>query len=483
MKHTLILPDGRSISSGTSGPAICSVKLTEQVNPEEYLTPGGVGASRLEIALFDPEGLPFSAGDRVTLQGVGVFTLEEPARRGKHLTLTGYDCLKALDADLTPWLEGLEGWPYRLKDFAAMVCHACGITLEDREIPNGDYEIAPFRGVNITGRQLMKWAAEAAGRFLRATGEASAALCWYEDRGTAIEKTGNCFYYQGSLTLGQPRRAPDCLVLRRTESDIGIASGEGENPLYITGNYLLTEADQAVAAAILAQLQLPYTPCSFETPVAVAPGEMLQIAGHATLAMAVEKTGSRYRVRCFDAPAAESRVKSRYQALAGRTMELTLGLEGIQAQVSQVRATAETAAQLSLTVDALESRVSASESSDQQQTQWATSLTQRADSLELSVLRNTAALTGKAEASQVQEMAVHFRFGAEGLTISDTATGMGLAVSQSQVAFTGGADPTTVITPNAMVTTNLSVDNRLTLGTFTLLPRTNGNLSLRYIGA
>jgi len=78
---------------------------------------------------------------------------------------------------------------------------------------------------------------------------------------------------------------------------------------------------------------------------------------------------------------------------------------------------------------------------------------------------------------------VHFRFGAEGLTISDTATGMGLAVSQSQVAFTGGADPTTVITPNAMVTTNLSVDNRLTLGTFTLLPRTNGNLSLRYIGA
>ena len=151
--------------------------------------------------------------------------------------------------------------------------------------------------------------------------------------------------------------------------------------------------------------------------------------------------------------------------------------------LSQVRATAETAAQLSLTVDALESRVSASESSDQQQTQWATSLTQRADSLELSVLRNTAALTGKAEASQVQEMAVHFRFGAEGLTISDTATGMGLAVSQSQVAFTGGADPTTVITPNAMVTTNLSVDNRLTLGTFTLLPRTNGNLSLRYIGA
>ena len=482
MQHTLILPSGREISSGSSGPAICSLKLTRQVNPENYLTPGGVAAARLEAELFDSEGLTIAAGDTVTVAGIGAFTLEQPVRRGNRLQLTGYDCLLKLDRDLTAWLEGLEAWPYRLGDFAAMVCQACGLTLEEGAIPNGDYEIPPFRGVNITGRQLMKWVAEAACRFLRATGENTVALGWYENSDIAIGPTGENFYYQGSLSVEDTVAPPDCVILRRTEADLGVASGDGENPLYITGNYLLTEADAAVAANILSQLQIPYTPGSFETPVPVSPGQILTIGGKTTLAMAVEKAGPRYQVRCFSAPAAESRVKSQYQALAGRTMELTLGLEGVQAQVSQVAATAESAASLSLTAEALESRVSAAEEQNQQLVEAATVLTQRSDALELSVLRNTAALDGKAQGSDLQEMAVHFRFGAEGLTICDSATGMGIGVSQEQVAFTGGADPTTVITPNAMATTNLAVNNRLTLGAFALLPRTNGNLSLRCIG-
>lgn len=76
----------------------------------------------------------------------------------------------------------------------------------------------------------------------------------------------------------------------------------------------------------------------------------------------------------------------------------------------------------------------------------------------------------------------HFRFGADGLTISNSATGMGIGISEQRVIFTGGQDPTTVITPNAMETTNLTVGIRLDLGSFSWIPRTNNNLSLRWMG-
>ena len=68
------------------------------------------------------------------------------------------------------------------------------------------------------------------------------------------------------------------------------------------------------------------------------------------------------------------------------------------------------------------------------------------------------------------------------MTITNSGTGMGIGVSEQRVIFTGGDDPTTVILPNAMETTNLHVGSSLKLGSFTFFPRANGNLSLRFTG-
>lgn len=76
----------------------------------------------------------------------------------------------------------------------------------------------------------------------------------------------------------------------------------------------------------------------------------------------------------------------------------------------------------------------------------------------------------------------HFRFAEDGLTITNSGTGMGIGVSEQRVIFTGGSDPTTVIRPNDMETTNLTVKTRLDLGGFAWIPRTNSNLSLRWVG-
>ena len=68
------------------------------------------------------------------------------------------------------------------------------------------------------------------------------------------------------------------------------------------------------------------------------------------------------------------------------------------------------------------------------------------------------------------------------LTLPILQGGMGIGVSEKQVAFTGGENPSTVIRPNSMNTTNLTVKESLTLGDFAFIPRTNGNLSFRYTG-
>ena len=48
------------------------------------------------------------------------------------------------------------------------------------------------------------------------------------------------------------------------------------------------------------------------------------------------------------------------------------------------------------------------------------------------------------------------------------------------LAFLGDDD--TVIRPDAMETPRLSIEKRLDIGPFSFLPRTGGNLSLRYTG-
>lgn len=105
-----------------------------------------------------------------------------------------------------------------------------------------------------------------------------------------------------------------------------------------------------------------------------------------------------------------------------------------------------------------------------------------ASGLSASISTVQTGLSEKANKEDVDEITEHFLFKEDGLTIFNTATGMGINVSEKQVEFTGGTDPTTVITPNDMKTTNIKVNTRLDLGNFSFLPRTNGNLSFRYTG-
>ena len=318
LKTIIVLPDGREITSGTdAAEAVQSMTFTESVNDSVELRLGSACSNMVELTLITPGGsLPITAGDELTVykekDGIrykwGLFTTEKPTRPSANtMQLTAFDRISWLDKDLTKWLAGLNGWPYSLLEFAQMVCDACGLKLINQTIPNGEYLVQGFSADGITGRQLIRWVGEIAGRFCRATPDGDVEFAWYtpvegytigetdfeaqstvelsfcdgdlmiasEDIGVTHNGDGNVtltsallslrsdgagngymvvsgsmetlFYYLNGLSFEDYAVHPiEKVQLRQNEEDVGTVfpdRGDVCNTYTVTGNYLLTATD------------------------------------------------------------------------------------------------------------------------------------------------------------------------------------------------------------------------------------------------
>lgn len=357
-KHSLILPDGSVLSSGEGTlPAIGQVALTQKVNTGEELAFGSVFASTLEVTVLCPEGqLPIRAEDRVTLlrgdTQVGVFYVEQPQKTGKgSYRLIAYDTLRLLDRDLSLWLSGLPDWPYALGDFAKMVCSQCEVELTDGDIPNGDFLVEAFSGQEITGRMLLSWIAQAAGRFCRATPEGRIEFAWYTPGNVTLAPTGEGFYYRGSFRREEYTVSPvDQVVIRENSSDVGTLYPldlAGENVYAIEGNPLLSAKNgqslTAVAQSLYEALSgVSYTPCQVAVPASsdIQPGQIVTVedaagSSHTVYVMERRRTGSKDVLSCTGSYKRESAAvanRTSLTALSGKVLNLRMDVDGISAE-------------------------------------------------------------------------------------------------------------------------------------------------------
>lgn len=295
LKTTMIWPTdsggSAEVSSGSdSVNAIQSITITECVNSGEQLTLGSVCASMIEAKIFAPGGaLELNAGSEVTVYRsdgnknylVGIYVLEKPTRpTANTVKITGYDFVTKLDKELSSWLSNLTGWPYRLVDFAGMVCAACGIGLANPAIPNGEFRVQKFTRDSVTGRQLMQWVGELCGRFCRISrfNPANVEFAWYEDTGKHITAAGDLYYFQNSLSFEDFETAPiDAVQISMADAAEGALwpdVPEAYNRYVITGNPLLSGSLQAdikpALSAILSGLDgLTYTPCKVSIPASM----------------------------------------------------------------------------------------------------------------------------------------------------------------------------------------------------------------------
>ena len=395
LKTTLVFEDGTVLSSGEDCVnAVRSVTLTQAVNSGTELTLGSVCSSLLEVQIIAPGG-EFSpmAGTEVTLYRnqvpMGIFILDKPTRLSANLLkITAYDRVKKLDKDLTAWLEGLAGWPYPLGKFAWMVAAQCGLELETQDIPNGDYPVEKFSARGITGRQLMRMAAQASGRFCTATAQGTLQFGWYSP-GQLTDSP-----YENSLQYEDYTVAPVGAVQISMETgDVGTSYPQtGENPYKITENYLLSglSGRQQVAKNLYDQLwDLSYTPCRLTVPASTQPraGQILTVTDRngvslRFLVMKRTQQGQRDILECTGSPHRSTAPVTESQTLAdvnGKVMRLQTRVDGL---VAENRLGKEQSAALRLDVDAIATQVTRQQGLDQQRM---TALEQTASSLTLSV--------------------------------------------------------------------------------------------------
>ena len=192
MRNLLVLPDGREISSGSTGAAILSLQLTQSVNSRQELTLGSACSAMVEAKLLLPEDYSIEAGQELTLykaddkdnrQLAGIFVAQTPVQAGYICKLTAFDRMVHTDRVLSGWLNSLTGWPYTLQELANMVCAQCGLELTGTPLPNGELPVQAFQASDITGRELLQWIGEAAGCFCRATPQGQLEFAWYTPAG------------------------------------------------------------------------------------------------------------------------------------------------------------------------------------------------------------------------------------------------------------------------------------------------------------
>ena len=396
LKHKLLLGDGSVLTSGeTTGNALRSVTLTEQVSDGTDLCPGAACAACAELEIWVPEGrLNLAQGDELTLlrldteagteTAAGIFLAEKPTRASANVyRITAYDRMTLFDRDMTQWMAAQQqAFPMTLAAFLQKLCAACGVepaagTLD--ALPDGGYQIRAFSAGQITGRQLLQWAAQAAGKFARMTGTGQLELGWYAmaDGMPAVAAPGEGqipaalrlagqvlrtasgevwrigqrvgYYLQGSLTCEDYETAPvDKVQLKQTDGDVGTIwppDATGTNALVVQGNRLLTtdSADrlEPVARTLFAAMEgVRYTPLQLTMPFAesIRPGTRLDVVDargqvYHTLVMKrtvsgqtmqLESTGNARR----DTTTAVN--EQSYQDLQGKVFEMQTTVDGLE---------------------------------------------------------------------------------------------------------------------------------------------------------
>ena len=472
--HKITLPDGTALDSSV----IRSVQLTEQVNDNTDLCPGAACAACAEIELWAPRnGLTIAQGTEITLvridaesgaqTPVGVFLAEKPVKASANvIKVTAYDRMTLLDKDLSPWLrEQQEAFPMTVKALVQAVCAQCGVEIVPGNLEaqvNTGYSVPAFYTDNMTGRQIIQWAAQAMCRFARMTPAGQLEFAWYTDHArsgigpgagsawTALDLSGQLLatvdgevwtfaqpqagYFSGTLSYEDYTTAPiDKVQIRQSDDDVGViypADETATNALVLQGNLLLAtqtaDALRPVARAIFEQMQgVTYTPLQVSIPLdagAPAPGEIITVTdayGRTMQAYIMQRTISGQKVTLGstgnarrDGTAAVNSQK--WQNLQGRVLEIKTSVDGLKITAADL---AGGMASLELTVDGLRTEVSGKLDGDEAQTLIDQSL--QGISLSASTSGTTSTLTLKAGDVTLSSAKINF----SGLvTFSDLST-------------------------------------------------------------
>lgn len=388
----LRLPNGAELKGGEAGSTLKALTLHTAVNAGQEFTIGSAFSDYIEAEIWaDPDGsLQITAGDALTYYRqddagsrtkVGVFYAEKPTRTKRNsYKVTAYDTMSKLDADFSGWLHANQAqFPKTIWQLAQLACQRAGVTLASSSLPiNGSYSVQAFYADDLTCRQIISWAAEAAGCYAHMNADGKLQFLTYTDKRSTAKITPNgasnsTAYYADSLSYEDYTvKAIEKVQIRQSDSDVGVIypdSTTATNTYVVQGNLLLTTGTESNLKSVVQNLynvlkNVTYTPCKVSAPSSsgLACGQIVHVKDARgrefdTYLMSATISSGKASFESVGSASRESSsaVNSQsYKNLTGKMLEIKTSVDGLEVKASDLTGKYT---DLKATVDGLSSEV------------------------------------------------------------------------------------------------------------------------------
>lgn len=392
LQPILTFPSGTELKGGSPGSAVKSLTLHTAVNSGQEFTIGSAFSDYIEAEIWaDPDGsLQITAGDALTYYRqddagsrtkVGVFYAEKPTRTKRNsYKVTAYDTMSKLDADFSGWLHANQAqFPKTIWQLAQLACQRAGVTLASSSLPiNGSYSVQAFYADDLTCRQIISWAAEAAGCYAHMNADGKLQFLTYTDKRSTVKITpdgasNSTAYYADSLSYEDYTvKAIEKVQIRQSDSDVGVIypdSTTATNTYAVQGNLLLTTGTEANLKSVVQNLynalkNVTYTPCKVAVPSSsgLACGQIVHVKDARgrefdTYLMSATISSGKASFESVGSASRESSsaVNSQsYKNLTGKMLEIKTSVDGLEVKASDLTGKYT---DLKATVDGLSSEV------------------------------------------------------------------------------------------------------------------------------
>lgn len=392
LQPILTLSSGTELKGGSPGSAVKSLTLHTAVNAGQEFTIGSAFSDYIEAEIWaDPGGsLQITAGDALTYYRqddagnrtkVGVFYAEKPTRTKRNsYKVTAYDTMSKLDTDFSGWLRANQAqFPKTIWQLVQLACQRAGVTLASSNLPiNGSYSVQAFYADDLTCRQIISWAAEAAGCYAHMNADGKLQFLTYTDKRSTAKITpdgasNSTAYYADSLSYEDYTvKAIEKVQIRQSDRDVGVIypdSTTATNTYAVQGNLLLTTGTEANLKTVVQNLynvlkNVTYTPCKVSVPSSsgLTCGQIVHVKDARgrefdTYLMSATIPSGKASFESMGSASRESSsaVNSQsYKNLTGKMLEIKTSVDGLEVKASDLTGKYT---DLKATVDGLSSEV------------------------------------------------------------------------------------------------------------------------------
>ena len=385
MKNKLVFSSGITITdSNIRG----GVKYTQNINPNTDFTIGCASSAEIvfdydnrnnDVSQYVEDGVfnyYIQQANDTDWRLVGKFYIQSSEVKKNLITIRAYDAMIKTEAYIDSFIDGLT-FPLTTTSLFTKLCSFLGVSCGgiDTGLPNRTFNVQDnFQAINITGRQVIQYIAEACAGY--AVADTSGAICIkdYKFVDTELNNSNYVSYTKANYTVDKIKG----LTIRTTQDDIGVSYGATEGNVYIIQNNPLFYAendsqlsDVAYNLYMKISFMNDYVPASLNLlqDFGLNCGQVFKINGNRFILMKKEITASGTTFECYgnkQREKQESNLNSEIIALRGKTNELYRDLEqtkstltdtanGLKSQITQTASDIRT--EISDTKKGLETKI------------------------------------------------------------------------------------------------------------------------------